>query len=537
MHALMMDRPLTLPSILEHAALYHGDREIVSRTIEGPEFRYGYRDALARAKQMAQALLVLGVKPGDRVATLAWSTHRHFELYFAVTGIGAVLHTINPRLHDDQIVWVANHAEDSVLMFDITFADQVAQLAPKMTTVKTVIAMTDAAHAPFGVLNYETLLAAQSPDWTWPDIDERQASGLCYTSGTTGNPKGVLYGHRSTVLHALALALPDAFDLSARDTVLPCAQMYHANAWCTPYAAPLVGAKLVLPGRQLDGPTICELAVSEGATFLLGVPTIWIGVLDHLDATGGALTTVRNVAIGGSAPTASLIDRVEAKLGAQVRQIWGMTEMSPLGVINTGLAHHAGESPAQSTQRKLKQGRGLWGVDLRIVGEDGVELPRDGKSPGALQVRGPWTSSAYFKQDGAAAFTDDGWFDTGDIATLDSEGYLRLTDRAKDVIKSGGEWISTLDLEDAVCSHPAVAMAAAVGMPHPKWDERPLLLVVLRPGQTADPEVLKAHVSQRVAKWWTPDEVRIVDALPIGPTGKVLKRELREALATPSAKS
>ncbi len=531
MLALMMDRPLTLPSILEHAALYHGDRKVVTRTVEGPIHRYGYADALARSKQMAKALLALGVKPGDRVATLAWSTHRHFELYFAVTGIGAVLHTINPRLHDDQIVWVARHAEDSVLFFDITFAEQVAALAPRIPSVRTLVAMTDRAHAPDGALVYEDLVASETPEFEWPAIDERQASGLCYTSGTTGNPKGVLYGHRSTVLHAMALALPDAFDLSARDVVLPCAQMYHANAWCTPYAAPLVGAGLVLPGRQLDGPAICELAVEEGATFLLGVPTIWVGVLDHLDQTGGRLTTVRNVAIGGSAPTAALIDRVEEKLGATVRQIWGMTEMSPLGVINTPLPRHAGEDRAAATQRKLKQGRGLWGVDLRIMGDDGREQPRDGKSAGALQVRGPWTASAYFKQDGAAAFTADGWFDTGDIATIDAEGYLRLTDRAKDVIKSGGEWISTLDLEDAVCSHPAVAMAAAVGVPHPKWDERPLLLVTLRPGQTAEPGALKAHVAERVAKWWVPDEVRIVEALPIGPTGKVLKRELRERLA------
>ncbi|MEW5687399.1 MAG: long-chain-fatty-acid--CoA ligase [Pseudomonadota bacterium] len=535
MLGLMMDRPLTLPSILEHAALYHGDREVVTRTVEGPIHRYGYADALDRAKRMAKALIALGVRPGDRVASLAWSTHRHFELYFAVTGIGAVLHTINPRLHYDQIAWVANHAEDSVLFFDITFVEQVSALAPRMGSVKTLVAMTDAAHAPPGVLVYEDLIAAQAPGFEWPQLDEKSASGLCYTSGTTGNPKGVLYSHRATLLHALALALPDAFDFSARDVILPCAQMYHANAWCTPYAAPLVGAKLVLPGRLLDGPSICELAVEEGATFLLGVPTIWVGVLDHLDRTGQSLKTVRTVAIGGSAPTASLIDRVEDKLGAAVRQIWGMTEMSPLGVINTPLPTHAGEDRAAATQRKLKQGRGLWGVDLRIMGEDGQVQPRDGKSVGALQVRGPWTASAYFKQDGAAAFTDDGWFDTGDIATLDAEGYLRLTDRAKDVIKSGGEWISTLDLEDAVCSHPAVAMAAAVGVPHPKWDERPLLLVTLRAGQSADPETLKAHVAARVAKWWTPDEVRIVESLPIGPTGKVLKRELRETLATQSA--
>ncbi|HEX3887425.1 MAG TPA: long-chain fatty acid--CoA ligase [Phenylobacterium sp.] len=542
MQALMMDRALTLPSILEYAAQYHPHRQVVDRTVEGPIHRYGYADALARTKRMANALIGLGVKPGDRVATLAWSTHRHFELYFAVTGIGAVLHTINPRLHADQIVWVANHAEDAFLFFDTTFAGQVAELKDRLPLVKAFVAMTDRAHLPAPssenagpgeALVYEDLIAAHSPQFAWPEIDEKQASGLCYTSGTTGNPKGVLYSHRSTVLHAMALALPDAFDFSARDVVMPCAQMYHANAWCTPYAAPLVGATLVLPGRALDGASIAELIEAEGVTFLLGVPTIWVGVADHLDQTGGRLTSVKTIAVGGSAPTAALVSRIEDRLGGQVRQIWGMTETSPLGVINTPLPEHAGEDAAAGQQRKLKQGRGLWGVDLRIVGEDGEELPRDGKSSGALQVRGPWTVGAYFKQDGVEVFTEDGWFDTGDIATIDAQGYLRLTDRAKDVIKSGGEWISTLDLEDAVCSHPAVAMAAAVGVPHPKWDERPLLLVTLRPGQTADPEELKAHVAARVAKWWTPDEVRIVEALPIGPTGKVLKRELRDQLATP----
>jgi fatty-acyl-CoA synthase len=465
------------------------------------------------------------------VATLAWSTHRHFELYFAVTGIGAVLHTINPRLHPDQVVWVADHAEDSVLLFDITFCDLVAEVGPKMSTVKTFVAMTDAAHAPDGVLVYEDLLAAQTPEFDWPVLDERQASGLCYTSGTTGNPKGVLYGHRSTVLHALALALPDAFDLSARDVVMPCAQMYHANAWCTPYAAPLVGAKLVLPGRLLDGPSVCELIEGEGVTFLLGVPTIWVGVADHLDQTGGQLTSVRTIAIGGSAPTASLISRIENRLGGKVRQIWGMTETSPLGVINTALPQHAGESEEQTLQRKLKQGRGLWGVEMRIVGEDGALLPRDGKSPGQLQVRGPWVSSAYFKQDGAAAFTADGWFDTGDIATLDAEGYLRLTDRAKDVIKSGGEWISSVELENALMAHPAVAEAAVVGIPDDKWGERPLASVVVRDGRDVTVEELRGFLEERIARWQVPDTWAFIDEVPKTSVGKFDKKVLRQRYA------
>ena len=530
MLAMMMDRPLTLPSILEYAACYHGEREIVTRTLEGPLHRYGYADALRRAKQAAQALLNLGVKPGDRVATLAWSTYRHFELYYAVAGVGAVLHTVNPRLHLDQLAWVMNQGGAKVLLFDATFTDLVEQVAPKLSYIVQFVLLADAeaaqAVAMSGVLAYETLLEGLEVSFSWPELDERQATALCYTSGTTGDPKGVLYGHRSTVLHALSVVAPDAFDLSQCDVVLPCAQMYHANAWGLPYAAPLVGAKLLLPGRQLDGASVADLAAGERASFMLGVPTIWLGVLDHLEQSGRRLE-LRTAMLGGSAPTLALVKRIEAQLGARVRQGWGMTETSPLGAFNSPLAKHEGEPANAAEALKLKQGRALWGVELRVVDADRRPLPHDGVTPGALQVRGPWVASRYFGGDGETAFTEDGWFDTGDVATLDSDGYLSLTDRAKDVIKSGGEWISSLALEEAVASHPAVSLAAAIGVHHPKWDERPHLLVMLKPGHHATPEELRDHVSARVAKWWVPDEVEIVEALPIGVTGKVLKRELR----------
>ncbi|MDP3659497.1 long-chain fatty acid--CoA ligase [Phenylobacterium sp.] len=534
MHALMMDRPLTLPSILEYAAQYHGEREIVTRTLEGPIHRYGYADALARAKRMANALTAMGVGPGDRVATLAWSTYRHFELYYAVSGIGAILHTINPRLFPDQVAWIANHAEDSVLLYDPGFEDLSDLLAAKVPSLKTRVVMCDAANRPAGtpadVLNYEDLIDANSPEFIWPDIDERMASALCYTSGTTGNPKGVLYGHRSTVLHSLAVRAPDIYDVAQRDVILPCAQLYHANAWCIPYVGPMAGAKIVFPGRFLDGPSVCELAIAEKVTFILGVPIIFQGMLDHLDATGQEITTLRTLIVGGSAPTPALIRRVESKLNVSIRQGWGMTEMSPNGVMNTPLHSHADMAADDVIARKQKAGRAQWGVDLRIVDDEDNELPRDGVTPGRLQVKGPWIASSYFKGDGPAAFTADGWFDTGDVGALDPEGYLRLTDRAKDVIKSGGEWISSLDLENACSTHPAVALSAAIGVYHPKWDERPLLLVMLKPGAAATPDEIKDHVAAQVAKWWIPDEVRIVETLPIGPTGKVMKRELRDQI-------
>lgn len=540
MRGLMMDRPLNLISILEHAALYHPDQQVVSRLLDGSIHRYGYADALARVKRLANALCEMGVRPGDRVATLAWSTYRHFELYYAVSGIGAVLHTINPRLHPDQVAWVVDHAEDAVLFYDLGFADLVQDLAGRGASLRTLVAMDtleacEGAAAP-GSIVYEELIRLNSPDFEWPEIDEREAAGLCYTSGTTGNPKGVLYSHRSTVLHAMACAMPDAFDLSARDVALPCAQMYHANAWGLPYTAPMVGARLVLPGRRLDGEALCELILSEGVTFLLGVPTIWVGLLEHVETTAAEITSVRTICIGGSAPSAAMVERIETRIGARARQIWGMTETSPLGVANTPLPGQVSAPEEAQAARKLKAGRALWGVEMRLIDDQsGDILPHDGESAGRLQVRGPWVAGAYFRNDGAQAFTDDGWFETGDIGAIDPDGFLRLTDRAKDVIKSGGEWISTLDLENAACAHPAVAMAAAIGMPHPKWDERPLLLVTLRSGARAEPEEIRAFVAGRVARWWAPDEVRIVAELPIGPTGKVLKRLLRDQLAERAA--
>jgi fatty-acyl-CoA synthase len=528
---LMMDRQLTLTSILEFAARNHGEREIVTQTVEGPVHRYGYSEALVRSKQLAKALLALGVTPGDRVATLAWSTFRHFELYYAVPGIGAILHTINPRLHPDQVAWIINQAGDSVLLFDRTFVGLLNEIAGKLHTVKSFVALGDGDElSGLKTLSYELLLSTQGSDFDWPQLREDQASALCYTSGTTGNPKGVLYSHRSTVLRALTAVAPDCLNLSAADTILPCAQMYHANAWGVPYAAPLVGAKLVLPGRELDGRAIARMAVDEAATVAIGVPTIWVGLLDHLERTGIRLR-MHTAVVGGSAPTAGLVTRMEDTLGARVCQGWGMTETSAAGVFNSGIDVAGEETPGQVLQRKLLQGRALWGVELRLVDDAGKVLPHNGLAPGFLQVRGPLVASGYFAGEGKDAFTEDGWFNTGDIGTIDEKGFLRLTDRAKDVIKSGGEWISSLDLENAVSSHPSVALAAAIGMPDPKWDERPLLLVVLRETLVATPDELRDYVAERVAKWWIPDEVRIVDTLPIGPTGKVIKRDLRQMLA------
>ncbi len=532
MFGLMMDEPLLISSQIAFAARFHGHVEVVSRTVEGPIHRGTWGTVARRAAQLAHALTRLGVKPGDRVATIAWNTHRHLELYFAVSGMGAVLHTINPRLPPDQLVYVVDHAEDTVLFFDTTFTKLAQLAASRCPSVRQVVAMTDAAHLPEvpGALAYESLLDGQPDTFDWPRLDERTASSLCYTSGTAGSPKGVLYSHRSTVLHSYAIAMADALAISAADVTLPVVPMFHVNAWGVPYAAAMVGSKLVLPGPGLDGKSLLELIDAERVNSLLGVPTVWANLLAHLRAEGRRLTTVKKVTIGGAACPTSMIRAFEEGHGARVLHAWGMTETSPLGTANVMLPKHEGLPYEETLAVKAKQGRPIYGVDMRLVGDDGTVQPHDGKSPGHLQVRGPWVASAYFRQEGADAHAD-GWFATGDIATLDPDGYMQITDRSKDVIKSGGEWVSSIDLENAAVGHPGVIQAAAIGLPHPKWGERPLLLVVRAPGHEPSREEVAAFLEARLVKWWMPDAIEFIEALPIGATGKILKRTLREMYA------
>ncbi len=526
----MMDMPLLISSLLMHADRYHGDTELVSRTVEGPIHRYTYHDAHTRARQLVNALLRLGVKPGERVATLAWNGYRHFELYYAISGMGAVMHTINPRLHAEQIAWIANHAEDQYLFFDLTFAPIVDAIAAKCPGVKGWVAMTDRAHLPplknVQVLCYEDLLAAENSQHAWLMFDENTAACLCYTSGTTGNPKGVLYSHRSTILHTYAACLPDVFNLSSRDVVLPVVPMFHVNAWSIPYIGALAGVKLVFPGAALDGASLCELFENEKVTVSAGVPTVWLGVLQYLQQTGKKLSTVKRMVCGGSAVPPALMQAYERDYGIKIHHAWGMTEMSPLGTFNTLKERHLRLSKEEQFAVEVKQGRAVYGVDLKIVDPQGKELPRDGKAFGDLLVRGPWILSRYFKETTSPLV--NGWFPTGDVATLDPDGYMQITDRSKDVIKSGGEWISSIDLENIAMSHPAVAMAAVIAARHPKWDERPLLIVVKKPGQDLTREALIKFYEGKIAKWWTPDDVIFVEQLPLGATGKVQKIKLRE---------
>jgi len=528
----MQDWPLLVHKIIDHAAQYHGEREIVSRSVEGPIHRTTYAEIARRARKVAEALDRLGIKEGDRVATLAWNTWRHVETWYGIAGVGAVYHTLNPRLFPDQIVYIANHAGDKVIFFDITFADLVAQIAPKLPGVELYVAMTDAAHLPkAGIPNlvaYEEFIAGCSDEYEWKDVDEKAACGLCYTSGTTGNPKGVLYSHRSNVLHAMICAQTDAQGVGSRDSILPVVPMFHANAWGLAFSAPMVGAKLVLPGPKLDGPSVCELLTTEKVTMTAAVPTVWLTALQYLEQTGQKLPDLNRVMIGGSACPRSMIETFERKFHVQVIHAWGMTEMSPLGTIGT-LKHHVAEMPFEKQlDYKCKQGHPVFGVEMKITDDANNELPRDGKAFGRLKVRGPAIASGYFRGEGQDAFDAESWFDTGDVATLDAEGYMTITDRSKDVIKSGGEWISSIEIENIAVGHPAVAEAAVIGVRHPKWDERPLLIVVLKPGQSATRDDILDYLKGKIAKWWMPDDVQFVAEIPHTATGKIQKTALRE---------
>ncbi|HSV81556.1 MAG TPA: 3-(methylthio)propionyl-CoA ligase [Ramlibacter sp.] len=533
----MMQQPLLISSLLVHAERNHGEQEVVSRRVEGDVHRYAFRDLAQRARRLANALKAHGIAASDRVATLAWNGYRHMELYYAASGSGAVLHTLNPRLHPDQVTWIADHAEDQILFFDLTFLPLVEAIASRVSTIKTFVVMTDRAHMPASssvpsLLCYEDLIEAHSPEYEWPFFDERSASSLCYTSGTTGNPKGALYSHRSTMLHTYGAALPDALNCSARDVILPVVPMFHVNAWGLPYVACMVGAKLVFPGPWLDGRSLHELFEGEGVTMSAGVPTVWQGLLAYVEANGLAFSSMRRTIIGGSACPPVMMRAFQDRHDVQVLHAWGMTELSPLGTVCTLKPRQQGLATEERLAIQAKQGRAVFGVEMKIVGEDGKELPHDGRTAGELLVRGPWIISNYFKGDGGNPLVTDeqgnGWFPTGDVSTIDADGFMQITDRSKDVIKSGGEWIGSIDLENIAMAHPAVAMAACIAARHPKWDERPLLVVAKKPDASVTRDELLLFFDGKIAKWWTPDDVVFVDSIPLGATGKMQKNKLRE---------
>jgi fatty-acyl-CoA synthase len=532
MLGLIMDQPLLISSLLTHAARHHGETEIVSRTVEGGIHRYTYRDAEVRAKKLAQALGRLGVKMSDRIGSLAWNGYRHFELYYATSGSGAVMHTVNPRLFPEQIGYIVTHAEDKLLFVDLTFVPLVEKIAPACKgSLQHVVVMTDRAHMPPSLpdaLCYEELLAAESGDYEWPEFDEKTASSLCYTSGTTGHPKGVLYHHRSTVIHSYAIVSPDVFNLSSRDTLLPVVPMFHVNAWGLPYAAPLVGCKIVFPGAQLDGANLYELYEKEQVTATAGVPTVWLALLTHLKQNNLKFSTLNRAVVGGSAVPPAMIKSFADDFGVRCQHAWGMTEMSPVGTIGTPKGKHKDLPPDARMALALKQGRPLYGVEMKIVDAEGRDLPRDGVAAGNVMVKGPWVVRDYFRSAAPNPLSADGWFPTGDVGSIDEDGYLAITDRSKDVIKSGGEWISSIELENIAVGHPAVAEAAVIGVAHPKWLERPLLLVVRRDGASVSRDDLLKFYDGKVARWWTPDDVVFVDELPHTATGKLSKKTLRE---------
>jgi len=532
MKGLMQDWPLRVSSVLDHAARFHADREVVTRSIEGPIVRTTYGEMAVRARQVAQALRRLGVNEGDVVATLAWNTGRHMEAWYGIMGLGAVCHTLNPRLFAEQLVYIINHADDKYILLDLTFVPIVEAIEAQCSNVKGYIILTDAAHMPQtklkNALCYETLLAAEDGKFDWVEVDENAACGLCYTSGTTGNPKGVLYSHRSNVLHALLAVQADAMGLKSTDCVLPVVPMFHANAWGITFSAPMSGAKIVMPGMKMDGDSICELLTTEEVTFTAAVPTVWLMLLQYLEKTGKKIDHLKRVVIGGSAAPRSMIDVFEREYGVEVRHAWGMTEMSPLGTLGSFKAGMETLSHEEKLDIKVKQGRPPFGVEMKITDDNGNELPWDGKAFGHLLVRGPAIAGAYLKGEGGNILDEKGWFDTGDVATIDERGFMQITDRAKDVIKSGGEWISSIDLENLAVGHPKVAEAAVIGIAHPKWDERPLLIVVLKEGETATKEEILHYMDGKIAKWWMPDDVAFVNEIPHTATGKIQKLALRE---------